>query len=254
MTESLLTAGTDNEPVIDESKDYLSELVGPGKKFANEKELAKGKYHADLTVEIYKTRLDQLRDEYKKLHDENSAKANIQELINQAINKTNENTNAPVVQEKPSIDMTEIESLVSKKILETKSQEISENNFRTVKNKLIERYGNNYSSVLQKQIEELGLQMDDIDALARRSPNALFRTLGLDQPASVDTFQSPPRSANISTSFKPTTQKRTWAYYQELKKANPKLYFDPKVAVQMQKDAIELGDAFKDGDFRIYGD
>jgi hypothetical protein len=38
--------------------------------------------------------------------------------------------------------------------------------------------------------------------------------------------------------------KRTWAYYQELKKTNPKLYLDPKISVQMDKDAIALGDAF----------
>jgi hypothetical protein len=37
---------------------------------------------------------------------------------------------------------------------------------------------------------------------------------------------------------------RTWAYYQELKKTNPKLYLDPKIAAQMDKDAIALGDAF----------
>jgi hypothetical protein len=29
-----------------------------------------------------------------------------------------------------------------------------------------------------------------------------------------------------------------------MKKTNPKLYLDPKIAVQMHNDAIELGDAF----------
>ena len=42
MTESLMT-NDQLEQQIDQNRDYLSELVGPDKKFKNEKELAKGK-------------------------------------------------------------------------------------------------------------------------------------------------------------------------------------------------------------------
>jgi hypothetical protein len=43
-------------------------------------------------------------------------------------------------------------------------------------------------------------------------------------------------------------QKRTLSYYAELKKKDPKIYLDPKIALQMEKDSQALGPAFFDGD------
>ena len=86
--------------------------------------------------------------------------------------------------------------------------------------------------------------------MARKRPKALLKILGVDREPRQDSFQSPPQNQRRSDGFAPRgAQKRTWAYYQELKKANPQLYFDPKIAVQMQKDAIELGEVFRDGDY-----
>jgi len=72
----------------------------------------------------------------------------------------------------------------------------------------------------------------------------------LDTPVQRENFQSPPRSDNRTGSFTPQGPKeRTWAYYQELKKTNPKVYYDPKTQVQMHHDAVALEEKFKDGDF-----
>jgi hypothetical protein len=72
--------------------------------------------------------------------------------------------------------------------------------------------------------------------------------LGLNQPAPQG-FQSPMRSSQRNDNFSSQPQKRTWAYYQEMKKADPKMYYNTKIANQMLDDMVELGDAFKDGDF-----
>jgi hypothetical protein len=97
-------------------------------------------------------------------------------------------------------------------------------------------------------MNSLELSIEDINSLARKSPTAFFNTLGLNQ-AQADNLLSPPRSS-MSTGFTPNTkEKRTWSYYQNLKKTNPKLYFDPKIANQMHDDAIALGQEFQDGDF-----
>ncbi len=48
----------------------------------------------------------------------------------------------------------------------------------------------------------------------------------------------------------PTTDnQRTWSYYENLRKTDKRKYIDPKTHAQMLKDATELGDAFRDGDF-----
>ena len=86
MTDNLFEGG-DNKPrdaiashQVDENKDYLAELVGDGKKFKDNQALARGKHEADLTVEAMKTRLDELRSDYQKLHEDRQQGATLQEL------------------------------------------------------------------------------------------------------------------------------------------------------------------------------
>ena len=207
-----------------------------------------------MHIGIIERKMDELRNENVRLMEENKAREGLKELIDQLnqkqssssddTNKANDRDNI-----QPKFDIKEIESLVSSKIVEHDLTRKQTANFNSVKNKLTERFGANYQSALQQQIEELGLDISDMDALARKSPTAFFKTLGLDQPPQQDGFQAPPRSLQRSDSFKPKVEKRTWSYYQNMKKENPKLYFDAKINNQMMEDYATLGKEFEDGDF-----
>jgi hypothetical protein len=256
MADNLLDQTNDNQPEqIDPNKDYLTELVGEGKKFKSPQELARGKYEADQYVRTLERQKDELRSDYLKLKDEQAARAKLEDLIDQWSNKqqsSSDNTQANEQQTtKPVIDSKEIESLVSSKIQEHELTKKQQENFAQVRTKLKERFGSNYQEVLKQQIDNLGLNEDFINDLARRYPAVLYKTLGLDQEQR-ESFQSPPRSNQRSDNFAPSTTKRTWSYYQKIKKENPKLYYDPKTTVQMHNDAIALGKEFEDGDFNAY--
>ena len=91
---------------------------------------------------------------------------------------------------------------------------------------------------------------DDVNSLAKRSPKTLAKVLGIEvENREKAVFQSPPVSQRRSDTFKPAVQKRTWSWYQEQKKSNPRIFLDPKIAIQMHDDHIALGSAFEDGDF-----
>jgi hypothetical protein len=77
-----------------------------------------------------------------------------------------------------------------------------------------------------------------------KSPEAFFRVMGLERRKPSDPFQAPPQQRAANDNFAPKVQRRDWNYYQELKKTNPLMYLDPKISVQMEKDAQELGAAF----------
>ena len=116
-------------------------------------------------------------------------------------------------------------------------------NFGKVEAKLKEKLGPNYAASLKDQYNQLGLSNDEMNSLAKKSPEAFFRMLGLNDQSRND-YTGAPRNSMRNDSFAPKTVKRDYAYYQELKKTNPMLYLDPKIAVQMEKDAQELGAAF----------
>jgi hypothetical protein len=150
----------------------------------------------------------------------------------------------------PVIDQKQIESLVSSKIQEHELTKKQQENFNIVRSKLTERFGSNYQSVLREQSESLGLTDNDVNDLARKSPRAFFKTMGLDREETRESFQSPPRSSQRSDNFAPSTQKRTWSYYQKMRKENPEAYTSPKIQAQMHRDYVDQGRDFEDGDFR----
>lgn len=246
---------TDVLPDIDPNKNYLEELVGPGKKFATVEDMAKGKYLSDLTVDLYKRQKDQMRDDLLKSNAQNNANVRMEELINQLSEKrlaSSEETIAKEVKQ-PSTDPKEIESLISRKVQELEQERRQKDNLDLVTSKLQEHFGENYRSVVNKQIGTVGLSGEDFTALAKKSPDSIFKLLGIGQNV-ANAFEAPVRSSQRSDNFSPKGgPKRTWAYYQELYKKDPQLYFDRKISVQMQKDAVELGEAFRDGDYYVKG-
>lgn len=255
MTD-LLQAQEHQADQIDETKNYLIELVGEGKKFKTAEELAKGKVYADQTIDVMKKRLDELTEDYKRTREENITKAKLEELydkITTAQLASSENTRANQDNNQPPVALKDIETLVSTKIAQAKVAEKENENLNTVKAKLIEQFGPNYQTTINSQIATLGLSSEDFHALAKKSPLALFKTLGMDV-AKQEGFQAPARSSQRNDNFAPTgAPKRTWAYYQDLKRKDPMLYYDRNTAVQMSKDAVELGEAFRDGTYYVKG-
>lgn len=255
MTNLFDQPNLDDNPVkVDDSVNYLNELVGEGKKFKTVEDLAKGKALADGYVDHLKSRLDEMRGDYTRLREEQAARAKLEDLLDQ-INtgrtqqKTETHQEPDVKQQQMPFDPKEMESLVQSKILEHESSKKQQDNYNLVRNKLQERLGDNYQAVLKEQTENLGLTEAFVNDLARNHPQVLFKTLGLDTIPNREGFMSPPRSNTRSDSFKPNVQKRSWSYYQKMKRDDPKKYRDSQTHVQMWKDHIELGKEFEDGDF-----
>lgn len=242
-----------HQPQIDPNKNYLEELVGEGKKFKTVEDLARGKAESDLYIEHKNRAQDELRAAYMSLQNEYNSGQSLKELIDQLKpNKESQNENTHVVPEDKSaqLDMKQIEELIRSNITATKQMEKEEANFASVQTKLKEAYGDNYANTLKQQISDLGLTADFVNDLARKHPQVLYRTLGLDGQRQNESFQAPPASKNRSDPFAPNVAKRSWSYYEKMRKSNPSEYFNPKTQDQMFKDATTLGAAFNDGDFQ----
>jgi hypothetical protein len=217
-------------------------------------EVLKAKVDSDLYIKTMERQKDELRNDYLKLREELLAeKANkvahtkFEELLDRYEKTPKElPLTAPEVKEESKYDPKEIESMIENKIKQTKLNDIQTENFYKVQNKLKEKFGDNYASILKDQQNQLRLSDDDVNSLAKKSPEAFFRMLGLNDVKQNESFQTPPRTNQRNDNFAPKGPvKRNYAFYQEMKKTNPKAYLDPKIAVQMHNDVIEMGeDAF----------
>lgn len=246
-----------NDPIqIDPSKNYLEELVGEGKKFKSPEELARGKAESDAYIEHMKGRMDELRQDYTKLHNEYNAGPKLKETLDQYMQelKQSQGNQLPPVQEDKSVvlDENKVSEMVKQHIQATKQLDAEEANSKTVESKLQAAYGPNYKQVVSQQINQLGISVDFFNDLARKHPSVLYRTLGLEGQRQNENFQTPPTSTQRSDPFAGPT-KRTNAYYQQMRKTDPVKYRDPKTQDQMYKDYMSLGSEFEDGDWNAYG-
>ena len=242
------------DPIIDDTKDYLSELVGEGKKFKDPAELAKGKWHADQTIELMKKRMDDLRADFLKERNQNLTREQLESVLTRFKETPLASSETPLANEddkRPtSIDPNQIKSLVSEGFQEMRKRETETANAKEVEAKLIERFGTNYRDALARQAVDLGLSDQEVNTMAKSNPKVFMRTFGLDQAQRTENFQAPPRD---SFNFAPTTgPQRTWMHYQELKRTKPKEYYSPKIQNQMLADYDRLGTKFEDGDFKQY--
>src|SRR5882757_706831 len=218
---SLFDQNDDTTPQLDQSKNYLDELVGDGKKFKTVEELARGKAEADLYITTLNRRSDELRADYIKLREEATAQAKLQDLIDRL--ESNNNRNAPQLPVEPpertptppKFEMDE--NLIENTFLKLEAKRKADANFKQVQSKLKEQLGSNYQSVLQDKMNELDLTVEDVNTLARKSPTAFFNTLGLNA-IQQETLLSAPRSTQ-RTGFTPrVNEKRTWSYYEKMRK------------------------------------
>ncbi len=258
MTESLLNNNNNNNPAVDPNKNYLEDLVGDDKKYKTVEDLAKSRVYSDIHIQSVERENAELREDLLRLREEYNAGPKLQELLDQLVKtpqqQTPSNVQTPNVNElnkQPVIDPNQIKSLVSQSVQEIETQRKQDANFNQVLNKLKERFGDNYQATLENQLKSLGIDATTLDNLARQHPQVAIKTLGLDQEPVRDGFQSPPPASQRSDLFAGNGKKRTWSYYQELRKKDPSAYYNPKNLVQMEHDAIALGDEFKDGNWRV---
>lgn len=263
---NLLDGTNQNDQIqIDPNIDPLEELTKPGGKFDKTKyqseadmykDIAKSKLMADQYIDHMKARQDELRQDYVSLREQYNAGPKLQELIDQ-YSATRQNNNQgitpPADDVKPvSFDPKDIEALLEQKLTAREQQKLEEANFKTVESKLTEHFGPQYQGALKQQIDQLGLDTNFVNELARKHPQVLFRTLGLDAPKQDSSFQTPIQSSQRRDPFG-NSEKRTNAYYQKLRKSDPVAYRSPKIQDQMFKDMVALGEAFEDGDWNAYG-
>ncbi len=240
-------------PQIDPNKNYLNEYVGEGKKFKTAEDLAKSKFHADTYIPLLERRLDQYEADRLAMKKEIDTRQSIEEIVTNLMNKQTTTTQPTTPESKvesvvtaPTLDPTKIDELVSTRINAWDTEKRQTANVAEVRGKLKERFGNSFAEVLKAKADELGVSPTFLNNLAKDHPSVLYKTLGLDQ--NVQAVNNNPLTT--TTRFAPTGEKkRTWSYYQEMKKNNPDLYNNPRTALQMQRDAIELGDVFQDGDY-----
>lgn len=233
-------------PIFDESKDFLSELVGDGKKFKDAKELAKGKAYSDAHIQTLEQTLAQIREELK-------TRKTAAELIDQ-INQRRTPDPAPPgdnhslgddnqQQLKSGLSPEDVERMFS----EREAKRHREDNLTLASQKLKEIHGEAAAVALQTKAKELGLDTTYLKNMAQEAPNAFLALFSKPAPIQEDVFNAPPNS-----SFRPqmtNSLAEKWSQFNEVKKTDPNKYWSSGFQRKIMEAAERAAQAGKYEEF-----
>lgn len=234
----------DNE--VDPQKDYLEELVGEGKKFADARELARAKAEADAHIRRIEAENAAFRD---KLQQSKSIEDFMDQLRNQPIHRQeppnhgdeNEPGNAGT-----SISVEQLDELVTRKLTEKQKKDQAEANMAWVQSQLQSKYGHNFGDRVLQVGRDIGMTKDDMNRLAAEKPKAFMKLIGdATAPAPTSRTSVPESRVNTEMSGMPSGT-RNYAYYQKLKRDNRKVYDSSRIQQEMHREALKQGAAFFD--------
>lgn len=147
---------------------------------------------------------DKLRQQEQELAEAKAAAAKITELENTLKALTQQNNTPASPPATPGLSEEDIASLVTKTLTRQQQAEVSKQNLNQVVSAVTSAFGEKSEEVFYGKAKELGMSVEDINALAARTPTAALKLLGLDGGAKPTGNAS---SGSINTSaFQPAQE------------------------------------------------
>lgn len=106
----------------------------------------------------------------------------------------------------------DVKALVVNTLKELQTQEVAEKNASTVSGRLRELYGDKARDVFYQKAKEAGLEAGEINALARKSPTAVFKLLGIEAKKKETTTPAGINTAALETGAKPRTPRSAMSH------------------------------------------
>lgn len=224
-------------PEVDQTKEYLPELVGEGKKYKTQEDLAKAAVHKDAFIE-------QLKRENAEARQALQERINMEQFLERVeAAKPPKSPSDPVTtpgerdQQDSAVTPEDIERILEDR--ETKKKRAA--NLQEVEKRLKETFGTGWKQKVQEKATALETSTTWLTDVAARNPKAFFDLLGVGQTQQKDTFSPPPRSS--VTQAPSSSNSKNYAYFQEQRRQKGDAwYFSVPVRQEIWKELTAQGE------------
>ena len=236
--ESLFDA-SQGTPPVDQTKDYVAELVGEGKKFKDAQALARAKVESDAFIARLQNEAEGLRQELK-------SRATIEEFMDRMNSNDTPPRQDPPVNDGGNQEQPDIQKLIADALAENDKKRSVSQNAELVTKTLKAAWGDNYNQKVVAKANELGLGLNFLEDLAKSQPKAFFQLVGVNDTR--DNRSTPnalfPDTNQESRLTNRDSHERNETYYANLRRTDPTAYWSPQTQNQLHKDALRLGEKF----------
>lgn len=201
MSENIFDDNNPTNAVIDPPKppavpDNLRELIGEGKKYAS--------------VEVALAALPHAQEHISKIERENAEmRAKLAEAIavEEVYKKLTESFNRPdgITPPAPGLDEASIAALLERKLAEKDALAAANANTQRVKDALIGKYGDKAQEVYETKAKELGVSVQFLNDVVKKSPKAAEELFGLKSKEAAPASSTPGiNTATLNNNRQPT--------------------------------------------------
>lgn len=223
---------------------YRDKLVGDGKKFKTDEDLARGKIEADEFIE-------RLQRENQEMRQDLQTRATLEQLIEKQgqLKKNDASIEQPIIPaperletspNKPAVTAEQIAAIVKKTMTDEQRQNTATQNINYCVDELKKLWGPSYVQKLVSVGEELGLDQAYMDNLAKTSPKALLALVGEKKQASEESTRLPQSTqrTTIQNTYQKTGEK-DWQYYTDLRRTKPGEYYSPRIQNEIERRVMK---------------
>lgn len=179
----------------------------------------------DEFINQLKDENQQTREMYATLEERMQNLSQIEEVLN------NRNNQQDVSNQETSLDEDALVGKVIENLNKKETEQLMKANFEEAKKRLQEEFGEHVEDKVSQAAQANGIAYDDMVEMAKKSPKAFYKLVGLEgsnrqtTPAPMRGSQTPPQDSGD----------KDFAYYARLMRENPREYFKPEVQREFRK-------------------
>ena len=245
MAEALTDAldeVTEDQPkpeTTEKEDDFLSNLVGEGRKYKDANALAKAYHHVNMHVDELKSDLDEYKGGKELLNEV------LDEIRNSNIDEREDTPTPQQVTVEPQIQTEDVAKIVDEEFSKRETIASTRANVDTSMEKLLSVYG---SDVNVKVAVTQAINGDDnvkrvIDDLSRTSPDSMVKFITGIVPVGNIPQSNTPGVDSSTVAPVAFDGELTWSKCREIRKENPRLYKSQEFRAQIEAAANKAAES-----------
>lgn len=218
----------------------LDDLVGEGKKYKTVEDLVAGFYHAQNHIAT----LEQEHEEYRGKMSEYEEQLKGNQAVLDALEQRNTPSEVPATTGTP--DEEAVRKLVEQVVEQRTSASKEAENIEKANRRAMELYGDKAKEKVAEAARNLGVSVDFLRNTAKASPAAFEKLVSDNTQTNSSTARgASPSPSSVNTSSMPSgSETKNFAYYNKLRKGNPKMFKSVEVQKEMMQMRSKMGSEF----------
>jgi hypothetical protein len=242
----------DDDVVVDQTKNYLEDLVGEGKKFKTPEDLARGKFESDAFIA-------RLQNEMKGLRSELSTRLKLEEVVDkitasksESLSNDGNQSREPDVydKDKSALSPDDVRELISKQLTDSEKQAQRARNTAFVEQKCQEAFGPTFRRTLKDRAAALNVGEQFLKDMAADQPKAFLTLMDVREQREVNSTATTAPRTSVNTNalgFQPDAGVKRKSHYDAIRVKEPRRYWSVSVQQEMHSEAQKQGPSFFEG-------